>query len=210
MQSCQLPFLRAYSGHSQSSGFPLHPRFPSDTTILCDLLKTILYRYILQEPLPTPSLPTLPLLFKPRTHWTCAVWDTKPPTASTPINWVELKTSASIENDRDQLKYERKLLKFWIQSFLLGVPKIIVGFRSKHGILQRLEELQTASIPGMVKRGKGVWDGNICINFTAAFLECKCCHHCPCAGLCADEGQGSSKRLRGKGCGGSGGGRRLV
>ncbi len=72
------------------------------------------------------------------------------------------------------LKYERKLLKFWIQSFLLGVPKIVVGFRSKEGILQRIEELETKSIPGTVKRrGKGTWDGNVCINFTASFLACK-------------------------------------
>lgn len=71
------------------------------------------------------------------------------------------------------LKYERKLLKFWIQSFLLGVPKIIVGFRSHNGILQRLGELETKNIPGIVKRqGKGTWDGNLCINFTAAFLDC--------------------------------------
>ena len=72
------------------------------------------------------------------------------------------------------LKYERKLLKFWIQSFLLGVPKIIVGFRNQQGILQRLEELETKNIPGIVKRqGKGTWDGNLCINFTAAFLDCE-------------------------------------
>lgn len=72
------------------------------------------------------------------------------------------------------LRYERKLLKYWIQSFLLGVPKIIVGFRSQRGILQRLEELETKNIPGMVKRqGKGTWDGNLCINFTAAFLDCE-------------------------------------
>ncbi len=72
------------------------------------------------------------------------------------------------------LKYERKLLKFWIQSFLLGVPKIIVGFRSQNGILQRLEELETKNIPGIVRRqGKGTWDGNLCINFTANFLECE-------------------------------------
>ena len=70
------------------------------------------------------------------------------------------------------LKYERKLLKFWIQSFLLGVPKIIVGFRSKDGILERLEELETASIPSTVKKNKASWDGNTCINFTANFLEC--------------------------------------
>lgn len=71
------------------------------------------------------------------------------------------------------LKYERKLLKFWAQSFLLGVPKIIVGFRDPNGIVHRLEELETSSIPGKVKKvGRGSWDGNICINFAAAFLDC--------------------------------------
>jgi RAT1-interacting protein len=91
-----------------------------------------------------------------------------------PINWVELKTTAEIHNDRDSMKYERKLLKFWAQSFLLGVPKIIVGFRDRNGILLRLEEMETHSIPGKVRRdGQGTWDGNICINFTAAFLDCE-------------------------------------
>ncbi|KAL9031412.1 MAG: hypothetical protein Q9196_000561 [Gyalolechia fulgens] len=101
-----------------------------------------------------------------------ALWDTKPPDPSSPINWVELKTAATPLSDRDMLKYERKLLKFWIQSFLLGVPKLIVGFRSKEGVLQSLEELDTAQIPRLVKtKGKSSWDGNVCINFTAAFLE---------------------------------------
>ena len=72
------------------------------------------------------------------------------------------------------VKYERKLLKFWIQSFLLGVPKIVVGFRDRNGGLQRLEELETRSLPTFVKRqGRGAWDGNICINFTASFLACE-------------------------------------
>ncbi|KAL8680562.1 MAG: hypothetical protein Q9186_003253 [Xanthomendoza sp. 1 TL-2023] len=103
------------------------------------------------------------------------VWDAKPTRADDPINWVELKTAATPLSDRDILKYERKLLKFWIQSFLLGVPKIIVGFRSKDGILQSLEELETNQIPRLVKqKGKGSWDGNLCINFTAAFLDCRC------------------------------------
>lgn len=72
------------------------------------------------------------------------------------------------------LKYERKLQKFWIQSFLLGVPRIIVGFRTRDGILSHIEELKTSQIPGQVKKqGKKSWDGNLCINFAAAFLECK-------------------------------------
>ncbi|KAF3403464.1 Decapping nuclease rai1 [Penicillium rolfsii] len=101
-----------------------------------------------------------------------AVWDCKPDRKDDPIHWVELKTSAEIRNDRDMIKYERKLLKFWAQSFLLGVPKIIVGFRDQQGIVHRLEELETASIPGKVKKvGRGTWDGNICINFAARFME---------------------------------------
>ncbi|KAL8964390.1 MAG: hypothetical protein Q9197_006942, partial [Variospora fuerteventurae] len=87
---------------------------------------------------------------------------------------AQLKTAATPLSDRDIRKYERKLLKLWIQSFLLGVPKIIVGFRSKDGILQSLEELETEKIPRMVKlKGKGSWDGNVCINFTAKFLDWK-------------------------------------
>ena len=77
------------------------------------------------------------------------------------------------------LKFERKLQKFWAQSFLLGVPKIIVGFRTRAGILHHIEELETKSIPGQVKRNhRATWDGNRCINFTAAFLECRAMSTC--------------------------------
>jgi RAT1-interacting protein len=72
------------------------------------------------------------------------------------------------------LNLERKLMKFWLQSFLLGVPKIIIGYRDHQGILRRIEEMETANIPGNVKRnGKKSWDGNVCINFGATFLDCE-------------------------------------
>ena len=101
------------------------------------------------------------------------MWDYKPEDGG-PTNWVELKTSADIRSDRDMVAFERKLMKFWIQSFLLGVPKIIVGFRTPEGILKRLENIDTASIPGTVKRkGNATWDGNMCINFAAGLLDCK-------------------------------------
>jgi RAT1-interacting protein len=108
-----------------------------------------------------------------------AIWDSKPATPGAPINWVELKTSVEITSERDMDNFHRKLLKFWIQSFLLGVPKIIVGFRSKDGRLLRVEEIETVSIPDSVARraqssGRPpMWDGNTCINFASAFLECK-------------------------------------
>jgi RAT1-interacting protein len=74
----------------------------------------------------------------------------------------------------DQFVFDRKLMKYWIQSFLLGVPKIIVGFRTRDGILAKIEEFQTMNIPYAVQgRGLAKWDGNVCIRFTALFLECK-------------------------------------
>ena len=62
-----------------------------------------------------------------------AVMDYKPEDPSVPVNWVELKTTAEVRGEKDQVKLERKLLKFWAQSFLLGVPKIIVGYRTQQG-----------------------------------------------------------------------------
>ncbi|KAL1835826.1 hypothetical protein VTJ49DRAFT_6025 [Mycothermus thermophilus] len=101
-----------------------------------------------------------------------AIWDSKPENPGEPINWVELKTSAEICGPRDQVNFDRKLMKYWIQSFLLGVPKIIVGFRTQDGVLTRTEEFQTMNIPKEVQHRKLVnWDGNVCIKFTSLFLD---------------------------------------
>jgi RAT1-interacting protein len=102
------------------------------------------------------------------------VWDAKPATPGAPVNWVELKTSAEIRSHNDQFAFDRKLMKYWIQSFLLGVPKIIVGFRDRDGVLRNVQEFQTISIPYDVqRRGMAKWDGNVCIRFTSLFLDCK-------------------------------------
>ncbi|KPI42515.1 Decapping nuclease rai1 [Cyphellophora attinorum] len=93
----------------------------------------------------------------------------KPEDSKEPINWIELKTTAEISNDRDIVKFERKLLKFWAQSFLLGVPKVIVGYRSSQGMLERLEEIDTQTIPDRVLRGRRTWT-QMCINITSDFL----------------------------------------
>ncbi|KIV91531.1 hypothetical protein, variant 2 [Exophiala mesophila] len=101
-----------------------------------------------------------------------AVQDFKPVDKSQQVNWVELKTTALIQNEKDQVKFERKLLKFWAQSFLLGVPKIVVGYRNHQGLLERVEELDTQAIPEKVRlQGRGLWDGQACINFASSFLE---------------------------------------
>lgn len=88
-------------------------------------------------------------------------------------HYVELKTSRELNTPRAIATFERqKLLKFWAQSFLLGVPKIVVGFRSENNSLASMQTLETMKIPAQVReRGANMWDGTICINFAAKFLE---------------------------------------
>lgn len=103
-----------------------------------------------------------------------AVIGCKPDEPTDPIPYVELKTSEDFHSNdqKSAKKFERKMCRFWAQSFLLGVPKIVIGFRNKDGFLQRLEAWDTLDIPNFVKRqGMQTWDGNTCINFAAAFLD---------------------------------------
>ncbi|KAL7797652.1 RAI1 like PD-XK nuclease domain-containing protein [Trichoderma ceciliae] len=101
-----------------------------------------------------------------------AIWDCKPQEKGNPINWVELKTTAEIRHGGDIENFHRKLMKYWIQSFLLGVPKIIVGFRTRDGILVDIQEIETHNIPQTVNsRPNAAWNADICVNFAAGFLE---------------------------------------
>ncbi|KAI5798571.1 RAI1 like PD-XK nuclease-domain-containing protein [Pyronema domesticum] len=94
-----------------------------------------------------------------------AVWDVRP-------SYVELKTSKLPVNERDEVTFERKLQKFWAQSFLLGVGKIVVGFRDDHGTLLSTRDFETQAIPAIAKRSqRRLWDGNQSIDFTAEALR---------------------------------------
>jgi RAT1-interacting protein len=100
---------------------------------------------------------------------------------------MELKTTKELTTPNTIQSFERhKLLKFWAQSFLLGVPRIIVGFRAtspnhfgEHGgrekgktVLASIQMLETMKIPAQIQgTATGMWDGNVCINFAAKFLE---------------------------------------
>lgn len=70
--------------------------------------------------------------------------------------------------------FHQKLMKYWIQSFLLGVPKIIVGFRTADGVLVDVQLFETHRIPGMVNSTPNPrWNADMCVNFAGAFLECE-------------------------------------
>ncbi|KAJ8663683.1 hypothetical protein O0I10_000932 [Lichtheimia ornata] len=86
--------------------------------------------------------------------------------------YVELKTSRRMDTQRQKENFERfKLLKFWAQSFLIGVPKVICGFRDDDGVLSHLETFKTLEIPRKVRHGTGAWDASACMNFANEFLD---------------------------------------
>ncbi|KAL0296308.1 UNVERIFIED_CONTAM: Decapping nuclease DXO, chloroplastic [Sesamum radiatum] len=83
--------------------------------------------------------------------------------------YVELKTSRELDYHTEE-RYEReKLLKFWIQSFLAGVPYIVIGFRDDSGRLVRTERLRTKDITHRVKM-KNYWQGGVCLAFADEVL----------------------------------------
>eukprot|EP00079_Xenopus_tropicalis_P028834 XP_012823852.1 PREDICTED: decapping and exoribonuclease protein isoform X1 [Xenopus tropicalis] len=89
-----------------------------------------------------------------------------------PSSYIELKTSAQIRNPHQQRSFNRyKLLKWWCQSFLLGIPIIVAGFRSQEGKIVSLETFKTSDIPHLVRGERNSWDPAVCMNFCNKFLS---------------------------------------
>ncbi|KAG0077956.1 Dom-3 Z, partial [Podila epicladia] len=88
----------------------------------------------------------------------CTSEPKKPPPHNPLSNYIELKTSRVISNPREQSSFEKhKLLKFWAQSFLPGIPTIIVGFRDDDGNVVHVQTFKTMEIPRLVRGKEGAW-----------------------------------------------------
>ncbi|ORX46616.1 RAI1-domain-containing protein [Piromyces finnis] len=67
--------------------------------------------------------------------------------------YVELKTTKIISNSQEENNFERyKLIKFWAQSFLVGIPKIIIAYRNKDLEVEKVSSLSTLKIPHIVNQ----------------------------------------------------------
>ncbi|KAH7341449.1 RAI1 like PD-XK nuclease-domain-containing protein [Rhizoctonia solani] len=88
-----------------------------------------------------------------------------------PNSYVELKTNMIIRSTQDEERFERKLLKFWAQSFLLGIPEVVVGFRTHQGRISTLQTFETLALPRMVRGKPGAWDPKPCLVFAEKLLR---------------------------------------
>jgi RAT1-interacting protein len=99
-------------------------------------------------------------------------------------NYIEIKTYKVIDSDRANYTWQRfqtrnklvsnfryKLLKFWIQSFFVGVRTIVCGYRDSKGFVQKVEKLNTRDIPSM---GRKYWDSWKCLSFADGLLTWVC------------------------------------
>ena len=86
-------------------------------------------------------------------------------------SYVELKTSRILKDSTQFTTfYQQKLMTFWVQSFLAGIPKILVGFRSDRGIVKSIEYIEVNEIT-RITRGKVTWCPETMLNFGIIFLD---------------------------------------
>lgn len=89
-----------------------------------------------------------------------------------PACYVELKTSAEICTPKQRSNLHRfKLLKWWAQSFLPGVPRVVAGFRDHDGVVVSVETFHISKISHLIKNEYNCWKPTVCMNFCCEFLS---------------------------------------
>ncbi|XP_036409065.1 decapping and exoribonuclease protein isoform X1 [Megalops cyprinoides] len=98
--------------------------------------------------------------------------DADPGALPAPACYIELKTSAEICTPKQRSNFHRyKLLKWWAQSFLPGVPRVIAGFRDNDGKVVSVETFHTSKISQLIKNEYNCWKPTVCMNFCSDFLS---------------------------------------
>ncbi|KAA0201200.1 hypothetical protein HAZT_HAZT007540 [Hyalella azteca] len=83
--------------------------------------------------------------------------------------FVELKTNKEITTKRArQILHKFKFQKWWSQSFLVGIPRVVCGFRDDFGVVR---SVQTFAVSAMPNQCQGYWSTDVMINFLDQFLS---------------------------------------
>ena len=88
-------------------------------------------------------------------------------------DYVELKTQRILSSEKDHHYFFRdKLLKFWLQSYLAGIPRLLLGWRDDTFQLKHLEYINVADIPEIITTNARMnWNGMGLIKFGQVFFE---------------------------------------
>ncbi|CCU97772.1 unnamed protein product [Malassezia sympodialis ATCC 42132] len=84
---------------------------------------------------------------------------------------VELKTNLPVVTPEDQTKLDIKMLRIYMQSYLLGVRSVVIGFRDAQGTLLSHQTYRTADLPRLVRGRPGQWNPNDNLAYGANILD---------------------------------------
>ncbi|KAH7728420.1 Protein dom-3 [Aphelenchoides avenae] len=62
--------------------------------------------------------------------------------------------------------FDLKSMKWWLQSFLVGIKKIVVGIRDDKGVVERVQYLPIEELPRKAEK----WQAATCFSFLHAYL----------------------------------------
>ncbi|XP_041830847.1 decapping and exoribonuclease protein [Melanotaenia boesemani] len=98
--------------------------------------------------------------------------DKDPNAPPPPACYVELKTSVEICTPKQRSNFHRfKLLKWWAQSFLPGVPRVVAGFKDHDGVVVSVETFPVSKMSQLIKNEENCWKPTVCMNFCCDFLS---------------------------------------
>lgn len=83
--------------------------------------------------------------------------------------FVELKTSKEVTSEREHRTLHKfKMMKWWGQSHLVGIPRVVCGFRDTSGIIHTLRTYHVQEIP---KLAQDYWKSDNMLKFLRYFLD---------------------------------------
>lgn len=85
------------------------------------------------------------------------------------LEFIELKVKRRETHFRQSINfYKYKAIKWWCQSFLVGIKRIIVGLRNDSGIVDSYEEVDLRNV---ARESKDHWSPSVCMKFCSEFLN---------------------------------------
>ncbi|SCU86354.1 LAMI_0D01706g1_1 [Lachancea mirantina] len=83
------------------------------------------------------------------------IFDFKEDSSTNLKHYAELKCTKGVNSFADARNFEKKIFRTWLQCFLVGINRIIYGFRDDRFILKSAEEFTTSEIPVLLKTNSG-------------------------------------------------------
>jgi len=88
-----------------------------------------------------------------------------------PANFIEIKTQSELRDKNRKSNFRKyKLSKWWAQSYLAGIPRVMTAFRDDRGFVNLLEVIETQAMPRVAAQESYSWTPQTMMGFLERFL----------------------------------------